>query len=236
MGFFSGIGSFLGGPVGGAIGGLLDSHHKNRSVARAGSDQMAGYGAALDTSKGVMGDIKSYTSPYITNGGNASNSLATLLGLGGGGQGEAIESLKNSPLYQSLYHNGMDTVLQGASATGGLRGGNTENSLGHLGVDTLAQAYQSMIDNLSNVAGLGARTGLGAGGLENENARMQGGYDTGRGVAAANMVLGKNGGSNGQPGSLDGTMQNISQLFNSGSNPFASLFGGRFAKSGGAPF
>lgn len=80
----------------------------------------------------------------------------------GGDQGAAIEQLKNSPVYQALFGNGVDTTLANASATGGLRGGNTQDALARVGTDTLAKVYQDRVANLSGVSGQGlnAVTGL----------------------------------------------------------------------------
>jgi hypothetical protein len=245
MGLFSTIGSFLGGPVGGAIGSLgdtaLSNSHNNASIGRAGADRIAGYDAGIDALKGGLTDIRSILQPYMTNGGSAVNQLGSLLGLGGDSAG-AIAGLKDSPVFKALMQNGQDTILGNASATGGLRGGNVENSLGHLGTDTLAQVYQMMISNLGNLSQLGAQTGLGFGGLEENNVGQQAQAQVGRGNAAATMVLDKIGlgadnksgtGANNTSGSFDlgNILQNIGQIFGGGSGG-----GSSFWQSGGAPF
>lgn len=216
MGLFSSIGNFLGGPVAGAIGGLLNSSHNNASIGRAGADRIAGYDAGLGAVQGAQTDIRSVLAPYMTQGGAGVNKLAELLGLGGDTAG-AMAGLKENPVYKALFQNGQETVLQNASATGGLRGGNTQDSLGHLGADTLAQVYQMMVSNLGNLSELGAKTGLGYGALTNDNARSQAQLQVGRGQAASDMVLQKIGMAPGQTGGapsggLNGTLQNIGQL------------------------
>lgn len=70
-------------------------------------------------------------------------------------QAKAIEALKASPFYQSLFRNGEENVLQTASATGGIRGGNTQRSLADFGGDTLMKAIQQQLANLGGMAGLG---------------------------------------------------------------------------------
>jgi len=74
---------------------------------------------------------------------------------GSAAQSGAIASLMNSPLYESLFRNGEQAILQNGSATGGLRGGNIQGSLANFGRDTLSQVIQNQIANLSGVAGAG---------------------------------------------------------------------------------
>jgi hypothetical protein len=67
----------------------------------------------------------------------------------------AISALKESPTYQSLYNNGEEAILQNASATGGLRGGNTQRSLADFGVDTLSKVIADQLSRLGGLAGMG---------------------------------------------------------------------------------
>jgi hypothetical protein len=87
-----------------------------------------------------------------------------LVGLNGeASQTSAIDQLRNSPFYKQLYSNGEEAVLQNASATGGLRGGNTEHSLAGFGRDTLMQAIQQQLGNYGGLisAGTGADASIG---------------------------------------------------------------------------
>lgn len=70
-------------------------------------------------------------------------------------QASAIEQLKASPLYQSLFRNGEQAILQNASATGGLRGGNTQASLANFGRDTLASVIENQLNRLGGVSTAG---------------------------------------------------------------------------------
>jgi len=70
-------------------------------------------------------------------------------------QQSAIDNLKASPLYTSLYRNGQDALLAAGSATGGLRGGNMQNALANFGADTLSQVIQQQLANLGGIANMG---------------------------------------------------------------------------------
>ncbi len=74
----------------------------------------------------------------------------------------AIADLKNSPLYQALFSNGIDSAAAMASATGGLRGGNAQEAFARVGTDTLGKVYQDRVNTLGSISGQGldAVTGL----------------------------------------------------------------------------
>jgi hypothetical protein len=115
---------------------------------------------------------------------NAGNPARTLTPFGSGGQGgngqqSAIDALKQSPMYQSLYHNGEQAVLANGAATGGLRGGNTQHSLANFGTDVLAQTIQQQFNNLGSISGLGENAAAGVG-----NGQLQ------AGAAQAGGILG----------------------------------------------
>lgn len=79
-----------------------------------------------------------------------------LVGLDGADQQQAaIMALRESPLYQSLYRNGEEALLANASATGGLRGGNTQRGLYELGEDTLSRVIQQQLGNFGGAIGIG---------------------------------------------------------------------------------
>lgn len=88
-------------------------------------------------------------------------------------QQAAIGKLKASPAFTSLYDTGADTILQNAAATGGLRGGNTNNGLAQFGSSLLAQVIQQQLGNLGSVSGLGAQSGLGLGQISQNNSNAQ---------------------------------------------------------------
>ncbi len=67
----------------------------------------------------------------------------------------AIDALKASPLYSSLYRNGEQAILANGAATGGLRGGNMQRSLADFGADTLSTVIQNQLANLGGIANMG---------------------------------------------------------------------------------
>lgn len=151
------------------IGGLIGGGKQKKAATAAGKLQND---AAL---KGIAESARQYDTtradfaPYQEAGRNALARFGDLLGLNGADTQQAqIDLLRQTPLYQSLYRNGENAVLANASATGGLRGGNTQHSLYNLGEDTLSAlierqlaGYRGLVDvgsgATTNVAGFGAQ-------------------------------------------------------------------------------
>ncbi len=83
--------------------------------------------------------------------------MRALLGLDGGeAQTSEIDLLRDSPLYRSLYGAGEEAILANASATGGLRGGNTQHSLAEFGEDTLASLIERQLSGYGGLVGVGS--------------------------------------------------------------------------------
>ena len=74
---------------------------------------------------------------------------------GADAQTAAIDQLRTSPLYQSLMTNGRDAILANASATGGLRGGNTQDFLARQSTDVLSDVIRQQIGDFGGAIGIG---------------------------------------------------------------------------------
>src|SRR5436190_12435694 len=124
----------------GIIGNMFGGAQAKKASKKAAKAQIAGMEKGIEEQRRQFDVTSGYFEPYRQQGQQALGQYGDLLGTGGGAaQQAAIEQLRQSPFYQSLYRNGEESVLQNASATGGLRGGNTERSLYELGEDTLAR-------------------------------------------------------------------------------------------------
>lgn len=106
-------------------------------------------------------------------------------------QQSAIDQLKASPLFQSLFRTGEEATLQNASATGGLRGGNVQNSLANFGSDTLAKVIQQQLQNLGSLSGQGLNAATSAGGLSANATNGIAGLFGDQGQARAGGIIGK---------------------------------------------
>ena len=217
----------------GAIGGAMISGNAAQSAA----DTQAGAAQAGIAEQGREFDkIRSLLQPYVDAGTgalpgynsavsrytNTLDQLDNLTGANGqGAQRAALNGMTSSPLYTTAMDLGQQSILANASATGGLRGGNTIASLGFLPQQVLSQVIQTQIDNLgSSLRGAQTLAGL-HGGLLNlgENAATgtgQAAMSTGNNITS---LIGQQGAAT--AGGIIGTGNAI----NSGINGVAGAFG-----------
>lgn len=108
--------------------------------------------------------VRELLSPYVEAGAPALEQQQALLGLGGPGAEEAaIARISGSPLFQAQVEQGEEALLQRASATGGLRGGNIQAALAQFRPQMLSQAIQQQYQNLGGLTSLGQRSAAGVG-------------------------------------------------------------------------
>jgi hypothetical protein len=188
VGLFGGILSGLGGILGMGLGAQQSSH----AIAHATNQQIGGINNAIGEQQGQMAQNRTDEAPYTGFGSASIGGLGDLLGLNGpDAAAKAIAALKASPMYQSLYNTGQESVLQNASATGGVRGGNTQGALYELGSNTLSDVIQNQIKNLFGGASLGQQATGQLGNLNQQGANnIASGY-TSIGNALSNKTLGQ---------------------------------------------
>lgn len=106
---------------------------------------------------------------YAQGGLNAFGQQQNLAGANGNvAQASAISGIQGSPMFQGLLQQGADLINQNASATGGLRGGNTIAAEGQFAPALLNQLLQQQFQNLGSLSSLGSQSqntlaGLGQG-------------------------------------------------------------------------
>lgn len=94
--------------------------------------------------------------PYQALGAGGASHLGDLVGLNGDQALQAeIDRIKGGARYQSLLNNGRDERLATASATGGLRGGNFQDSIARFGADTLSSEIDKQLAEYAGLVGIG---------------------------------------------------------------------------------
>lgn len=129
-------------------------------------------------------------------------------------QAAAISKFENSPYFQAITRQSEDAMLQNASATGGLRGGNIQDALSKNRPILLQSLIDKQLANLSGLSASGQNAAAGVG-----TAAMNTG-------TAVNAALGA-GGAATAGGILGQSNANISALGNIG-----GMFANKFAGSG----
>lgn len=174
-----------------------------------------------------FGEVQKVLNPFITAGNNALGPLQqyqqtgqdslqgqrALLGLNGTqAQQAAIQGLSNSPEMAAYLQQGEGAILQNASATGGLRGGNTQAALAQFRPQLLAGMISQQYDRLGGLTSLGANT---------SSMLYQTGQNAAAGQASAGMQVA------GQVGSaLAGYSQGVGNAYGQLSAGTASAYGG----------
>ena len=139
-----------------------------KGADKAAKTQVAAYQKGIDEQHAEFSQTQANFAPFLQSGTKAltgTGGLMDLIGLNGNdSQGSAYDALKASPAFTSLYGTGQDTILQNAAATGGLRGGNTQNSLANFGSSLLSTVIQQQLGNLGGLVntGTGAANSLGS--------------------------------------------------------------------------
>ncbi|MGX9005250.1 hypothetical protein [Acinetobacter baumannii] len=161
----------------GTIGVGLISANKAAKAQKNAANQAAqaqteSSQAAIDEQKRQFDAIQELMKPYVNAGTGALAGQQDLLGLNGAAkQQAAIDSINNSQAMQTYMQQGENAILQNASATGGLRGGNTQSALSQFRPQLLNQLINQQYQNLGGLTSIGqnAAAGVGNAGMQSAN-------------------------------------------------------------------
>jgi len=151
--------------------------------------------------------LRDLLAPYTTGGYESLEQQRVLLGLGGPEEQQAaIEQIRQSPQVQELIREGEESILQNASATGGLRGGNTQAALAQFRPQILADAIQRQYTNLAGLTSLGQSSAAFTGNAGMTTAGNVGNILTQQGTNVGNAALARGGIYSDTIGSLAGIL------------------------------
>lgn len=221
-------------------GGMYSASQQSGAAEDAANAQSASAAAGIAQQNKQFEAVQKLLNPYVQAGYGGLTGQQDLAGLNGNdAQGRAIAALQSSPQFTSLLQAGNDNILQNASATGGLRGGNTQAALAQFSPQLLNQIIDQQYSRLGGITSLGqnAAAGVGNAGMQTGNAvtnllQQQGAAQAGnalaQGRAGAGMVnavssgLGAYAGYGGFGGSSYGS-QNATSGY--GVDPYGNLGG-----------
>jgi hypothetical protein len=113
------------------------------------------------------------------------------LGLSGAeAQAAYVAQQEQSPIFQALARQGEEAMLQQASATGGLRGGNVQGALAQFRPALLNQFLTQQYDRLGGMTSLGQQSAAGVGTAGMQSATSIAGLLGEAGAARAGSALG----------------------------------------------
>ena len=147
--------AIAGGAVVGAGAQLISSD-------AAADAQTSASNAGIGEQRRQFDAIRELLKPFTQAGTSAVGAQSDLLGLSGADkQAAALKALQSSPEFAALQQQGEEGILQNASATGGLRGGNTQAALAQFRPQLLSALIQQRFGQLGQVAGLGQASAAG---------------------------------------------------------------------------
>jgi hypothetical protein len=154
---------------------LVTGSMASRAAGSAAEAQGASAQAGIDEQRRQFDAVQKLLQPYVAAGQPALQQQQAFLGLQGPeAERAAIERIRSGETFQALSAQGENAMLQNASATGGLRGGNIQGALAQFRPQLLSSMIEQQYNRLGGMTTLGQQSAAGVG-----NAGMQ----TGQNVA-----------------------------------------------------
>lgn len=161
--------SFIGDAIGSVLGGVTGAKQSAKGAAKAAQTQAAAADRAIAEQRAARLSNEQRQEPFVQAGTTALAQQMGLIGLNGtAAQQDALNALIAGPEYTTSVRQGEEAILANAAATGGLRGGNTQNSLARFRSDLLGNVIGQQYNRLGGLTSLGqnAAAGVGNAGLQ----------------------------------------------------------------------
>jgi hypothetical protein len=138
------------------IGGSLAANAQKKAGNTAAAAQTYAADQSMAEQRRQFDAMQAMFRPYVEAGGG---SLARQLDLSGGNgpeaQQRAIQAIEMGPEFAAMTRQGEEAILQNASATGGLRGGNVQSSLAKFRPEVLSSLINQQYQRLGGLTQLG---------------------------------------------------------------------------------
>ena len=146
---------------GAALGGSVLQSNAARDAAgiQSGAAQ-----SGIEEQRRQFDAMRELLKPYTEAGRPALEAQQAFLGLQGPeAERAAIERIRSGETFQALARQGEESLLQNASATGGLRGGNIQGALAQFRPQLLAGLIDQQYSRLGGMTALGQQSAAGVG-------------------------------------------------------------------------
>jgi hypothetical protein len=177
------------------VGGAIQS----RAAGQASRAQQESAERGIEEQRRQFDAVQELLRPYVEAGQPALAQQQAILGLGGPeAQRAAIQAIESGEIFQARARQGEQALLQAASATGGLRGGNIQGALAQFRPQMLQSEIDAQYARLGGLTTLGQQSAAGVGsaglqtgarisGLEGEIGAARAGADLARGQALSSV-------------------------------------------------
>jgi hypothetical protein len=152
--------------VGGAtlVSGYLTSEAQKEAAGKAAGAQTEAARLGIEEQRSQFERMQELLQPYTEAGAGALEQQQAMAGLlGPEAQQRAISGIEESPIFGALARQGEEAILQRASATGGLRGGNVQGALAQYRPAMLQQLIESQYSKLGGLTQVGQASAAGVG-------------------------------------------------------------------------
>jgi hypothetical protein len=172
------------------VGGMVQSN----AASKAAGAQTQAAERGIEEQRRQFDAVQELLRPYVEVGTPALEQQRALAGLGGPeAQQAAIAAIEGGAGFQAQVRQGEEALLQRASATGGLRGGNIQAALAQFRPQMLQQEIDQQYGRLAGLTSLGQQSaaGVGTAGMQT-GARVSGLYgDIGAAQAGKSLAQGQ---------------------------------------------
>jgi hypothetical protein len=177
-----------------AVGTIGSAVIGSKQASKAAKAQVQSNDAAIAEQRAAREQLIQLLKPYTDAGIPALQEMLALTGLGGSeAEAAAVSRIEEGDMFQALARQGEDAILQNASATGGLRGGNVQGALAQFRPSLLNQFIQQQYGRLAGLTELGQNSAAGVGnaglGVANSIGQIQ--MDSGAARAGNSLAQGQ---------------------------------------------
>lgn len=141
---------------------ILSSRKSASATQDAATAQVEAADLGIDEQRRQFEAVQEMLSPFINKGNRAMQRMANIAGINGQRkQARVMDQIGQDPRLQYAIESGEEALLAGASATGGLRGGNTQAALAELRPALTAGFIDQTYGQLGQLAGMGQASAAG---------------------------------------------------------------------------
>jgi hypothetical protein len=173
------------------VGALGSAAIGASAASKAGKAQVAAADKGVEEQRAAREEMRRLLEPYVAAGGPALEAQMGALGLRGAEAQQAyVAQQEQSPIFQALARQQEEAILQNASATGGLRGGNVQGALAQFRPALLNQFLEQQYGKLGGMTALGQQSAAGVGAAGQQSAGAIADLFGQAGAARAGSALG----------------------------------------------
>lgn len=197
--------------VGASVGGsVVQANAAKKAGSAAAAAQTDASNAQIAEQRRQFDMVRTLLQPYVDAGGKGLTGMLDLIGLNGNqSQQGAIDNIANGSEYQTLTQQAEEAILANASATGGLRGGDTQRALAGMRPEILNNLVNQQYSRLGGLmtTGQNSAAGVGAAGQNMANSVSQALGSIGQAQAGAALASGQ--ATSNAAGGIAGTIGNV---------------------------